>query len=83
LSNLPLVTAQLKWPERRKKAKILVGNVEISGVSRQIFAGVEMSNLKKGSRITPPVKLNEKPQYRLAARVACQWLGRHDQEQLR
>jgi hypothetical protein len=30
LSNLPLVTAQLNWPERPKKAKIFVGNVEIS-----------------------------------------------------
>jgi hypothetical protein len=63
LSNLPLVTARLKWPERRKKGKKLIGNVEISGVSRQILAGVEMSNLKKGSRVTPPVDLYEKTQY--------------------
>jgi hypothetical protein len=53
LSNLLLVTARLKWPERCKKAKIFVAIVEISGVSCQILAGVEMSNLKKGSRITP------------------------------
>jgi hypothetical protein len=31
----------------------------------QIFAGVEMSNLKKGSRVTPSVDLNEKAQYQL------------------
>jgi hypothetical protein len=61
LSNLRLVTARLKWPERRKKANFFVGNVEILGVSRQILAGVEMLNLKKGSRITPPVDLNENP----------------------
>jgi hypothetical protein len=35
----------------------------MSGVSRQILAGVEISNLKKGSRVTPPVDLNEKSQY--------------------
>jgi hypothetical protein len=46
----------------QKKTKISVGFVEILGVSRQILAGVEMSNLKKVSRVTPRVDLNEKPQ---------------------
>jgi hypothetical protein len=44
-----------------KKRKFFVGNVEIPGVSRQILAGVEMSNLKKGPHFTPPVDLNENP----------------------
>jgi hypothetical protein len=56
LSNLPLITARPKSPGRHKKAKISVGFVEIWGVSRQIFVGVEMSNLKKGSRVTPPCR---------------------------
>jgi hypothetical protein len=67
LSNLPLVTARPKSPERWKKAKISVGFVEILGGVTQIFAGVEMSNSKKGSRVTPPVDLNEKPQYAACA----------------
>jgi hypothetical protein len=58
-----LVTAHPKSPEKHKKAKISVGFVEILGVSHQILAGVEMSNLKKGSRVTPTVDLNVKPQY--------------------
>jgi hypothetical protein len=46
--------------EDAKKRKFQWDLSKFWGVSRQIFAGVEMSNLKKGSR---PVDLNEKPQY--------------------
>jgi hypothetical protein len=40
-----------------------MGFIEILGDVTPTFAGVKMSNLKKGSRVTPPVDLNEKPQY--------------------
>jgi hypothetical protein len=45
--SLSLVTARPKLPKKSKKAKTFLGNVEISGVSREILVGVEMSNLKK------------------------------------
>jgi hypothetical protein len=39
-----------------QKSEKFVGNVEISGVARQILAGVEMSNLKKG-HASPPLSI--------------------------
>jgi hypothetical protein len=64
LLNLPLVTARPKSHERRqKKSKISVGFVEILGGVTPNFCWCQNVELeKKGSRVTPPVDLNEKPQ---------------------
>jgi hypothetical protein len=60
LSNLLSVTPSPKLPERRKKEKISLRNVEILAVSRQNLAVVELSNRPNWSRVTPPVDLKEK-----------------------
>jgi hypothetical protein len=52
-----------KSSEKRKKAKISMGCVENFGSVMPNFSWGQNVELEKGSRITPPVDLNEKPQY--------------------
>jgi hypothetical protein len=62
LSYLPSVTWGPNLPEKCEKANFRLENRKFLLVSRQFFAGVEMSNRLNGSHITPRVNLNVKIQ---------------------
>ncbi|KAJ7633910.1 hypothetical protein DFH06DRAFT_1139828 [Mycena polygramma] len=71
-------------PKKRPETKIFAPNIEISGVSRQISARIEMSKRLNQSRVTPPIDLNEIIQYtrsstdRALGTAAARWTSANE-----